>query len=130
MFQRYQCSSETNPQKRPQNRNQGENQSNMSIPRESRNDLIARDEHLARVFHANARYNPVFLFVAGIGFLAIYLMTYLGVFGQSAPQLLFIGILTILLAVSQIPLLSLAQRNRGIAANVLASISVGIFVFL
>lgn len=102
----------------------------MSIPRESRNDLIARDEHLARVFHANARYNPVFLFVAGIGFLAIYLMTYLGVFGQSAPQLAFIGILTILLAVSQIPLLSLAQRNRGIAVNVLAASSVGLFVIL
>ena len=102
----------------------------MSQPRESQIDLYAQNERLARAFYTNGRYNPHFLTITGIGFFAIYVLTLLGIFGQPAPQLIFVGLATSLLAVAQWPLLSLARRNRGVAANVLASIAVGIFTIL
>jgi len=106
----------------------------MNNHRESRNELNSRNEHLAKTFLASGRYNPAFLaiFLAaiGIGFFVIYLLTVLGVFGQPAPQLIFIGILTSLLAAAQIPILSLARRNRGITAYMLGSIAVGVFAIL
>lgn len=99
----------------------------MNLPRDSRSDLNAQNEHLARTFYVNGRYNTPFLIVTGIGFVAIYFLTYLGVFGQAAPQLIFVGLLTIILAGMEQLLLSLARRGRGIAVNMLATVTVGVF---
>jgi len=102
----------------------------MNNSRQSQNDLHADNERLARVFYANGRYNPQFLGVTGVGFIAIYLLTLFGIFGQPAPQLIYIGLLTCLLAVLQLLLLRLARRNHGIAANLWGSATVGIFAIL
>jgi len=102
----------------------------MNHPRESHSDLNIHNERLARSFYAYGRYNPVFLTVIGIGFFAIYFLTLLGVFGQAAPQLIFIGLFTILLAILEFTLLSVARSNRGIAANILGTIFVGGFAIL
>lgn len=102
----------------------------MNLLRDSRSDLSARDEYLARVFMANVRYGPLFLLVTGIGFAVIYLLTYLGIFGQDAPQLLFIGLLTALLAALQLLLLSLARRNHGIIVHLLGTGIVGVYAIL
>lgn len=102
----------------------------MKILRDSHSDLNAQNEQLARAFYANGRYNPLFLTVTGLGFLAIYLLTRLGIFGQEAPQLIYVGVLTLALAAVQIPLLSLARRNRGIIAYLLGSTALGTFTLL
>lgn len=102
----------------------------MNIFRNAHSDLNVQNEQLARSFYANGRYNPLFLTVSGFGFLTIYWLTRLGIFGQDAPQLIYVGGLTIALAVVQIPLLNLARRNRGIAAYLLGSLALGIFTIL
>jgi hypothetical protein len=99
----------------------------MNLLRDARSDLNAQNEHLARIFYANGRYNTPFLIVTGIGFIAIYFLTYLGIFGQTAPQLIYVGLLTITLAAMEQPLLSLARRGRGIAVNMFATATVGAF---
>lgn len=99
-------------------------QDNMNQYREAQN------EHLARAFYTNARYNPHFLSVTGIGFFAIFILSQLGIFGQPAPQLIFVGLITFLLAAAQFPFLALARKNRGIAAYIFSSIAVGIFGIL
>lgn len=99
----------------------------MNLLRGTRSDLNAQNEVLAKAFLANARHNPPFLIVTGIGFLAIYLLTFLGIFGQAAPQLIYVGLLTILLAIVQYLLLALARRHRGIAVNILGAIAFGIY---
>lgn len=99
-------------------------QDNMNQYREAQN------EHLARAFYTNARYNPHFLSVTGIGFFAIFILSQLGIFGQPAPQLIFVGLITFLLAAAQFPFLALARKNRGIAAYIFSSIAVGIFAIL
>src|SRR5215216_5059612 len=102
----------------------------MSQSRESQGDLYTLNERLARSFYTNARYNPHFLGVTGIGFFAIFILTQLGIFGQPAPQLIYIGTITSLLAALQFPFLALARRNRGIAAHLLSSIAISIFTIL
>ncbi len=102
----------------------------MNQLRESHSDLNIQNERLARAFYANARYNPLFLFVTGIGFFAIYVLTQLDIFGQPEPQLIYVGLLTSLLAALQFPLLALARRNRGIAANIAGAIAIGVFAIL
>lgn len=102
----------------------------MRILRDSHSDLNAQNEQLAKSFYANGRYNPLFLAVTGIGFLVIYLLTRLGIFGQEAPQLIYIGALTVALALVEIPLLSLARRKRGVAANLLGTVALGVFSIL
>ncbi len=99
----------------------------MNKSREARNNLNTQNEQLAKTFIANVRYGPLFLFVTGAGFIAVYLLTILGVFGQQAPQLLFIGLFTLLFGVFQFACLSLARQNRGIAALLLSSISAGLY---
>jgi GAF domain-containing protein/HAMP domain-containing protein len=99
----------------------------MNLLRDASSDLNAQNEHLARTFYANGRYNTPFLIVTGIGFIAIYFLTYLGIFGQAAPQLIYVGLLTITLAAMEQPLLSLARRGRGIAVNMFATAAVGAF---
>ena len=102
----------------------------MNTLRDSHSDLSTQNEQLARSFYANGRYNPLFLIVTGIGFLAIYLLTRLGVFGQEAPQLIYVAAITVALALIQFPLLSLARRNRGITAYLLGSAAIGVFTIL
>src|SRR5215208_1861291 len=100
----------------------------MNQSRESKSDINAINERLAKSFYANGRYNPHFLGVAGFGLLAIYILTQSGILGEPAPQLIAIGIVTILLAaVQEWPALWLARRRRGIAANFSGSIAVGIY---
>jgi GAF domain-containing protein/HAMP domain-containing protein len=102
----------------------------MSYLSKSQSDFYAQNERLARAFHNNGRYNPHFLGVTGIGFFAIYILTQLGIFGQPAPQLVYVGILTAILAALQYPLLSLARRNKGIAVYLLSALTIGIFAIL
>lgn len=99
--------------------------------REAQSDINATNERLAKAFLANGRYNPHFLGVAGFGFIAIYLLTRSGIFGEPAPQLLVIGVITVLLAiVEQWLALQFARRRKGLAANFAGAISVGIYCIL
>ena len=88
------------------------------------------DEKLAQAFYSNGRYNAVFLGITSVGFVVIYLLTNLKIFGEASPQLLYISGAILLLALSQIPLLSLARRQMGIATNFLATVFVAIFALL
>ncbi|MGZ9235367.1 MAG: hypothetical protein ACXW4E_07575, partial [Anaerolineales bacterium] len=83
-----------------------------SLPADT--DVI--NERLANTFYSSRRYNPIFLGVTGMGFIAIFLLTQFGILGDPAPQLLYIGSITLLFAITEIPALVLAQQNRGIAA--------------
>ncbi len=94
------------------------------------NDINAANEHLAQAFYSSRRYNPVLLALAGIGFMAIYLLTRFGILGAPAPQLLYIGGFTLLYAAAEIPMLALAQRKKGIAANLDATATGGLFAVL
>lgn len=111
-------------------RKRGVVQDNMSHSRESQSELHTQNERLARSFYTNGRYYPHFFGIAGLGFFVIYILTRFGIFGEPAPQLLYIGALTFILALCQIALLSLARRNRGIAANLLGMAAIGIFTVL
>src|SRR5690349_8825362 len=102
----------------------------MSHSRESEFELYTQNERLARAFYFNGRYNPHFLFLTGVGFLVVYGLTLLGVFGQPAPQLIAIAALTFIFAIVQFPLLDLARKNRGVTAHVVGSIATGIFAIL
>ncbi|HLO17871.1 MAG TPA: GAF domain-containing protein, partial [Anaerolineales bacterium] len=88
------------------------------------------NERLARTYYSNGRYIPLLLVGVGLGFIVIFLLAQLGALGEPAPQLLYIGGITILFAIAHIPLLALAQRNKGIAATLYDSALVGIFVIL
>ena len=100
----------------------------MHQSRESQSDINAINERLAKSFLANGRYNPHFLGVAGLGFIAIYLLTQSGIFGEPASQLLIIGVVTIILAVVEAwPVLWYARRRRGVAAYLSGAIAIGIF---
>lgn len=91
---------------------------------------ITQNERLARAFLASGRFIPHFLGVTGIGFLAIYILTRSGIFGQPSISLVYIGGITILLALVQISLLSLARRNRGIAASVWGAFATAAYAIL
>ena len=93
-------------------------------------DLNAVNERLARTFYSHERYTPIFLAVTGAGLIAIFLLTQFGILGESAPQLLYIGGLTLLFSIAELPLLALAQRNQGIAAYLLGSALIGTFAIL
>src|SRR4030095_4563761 len=93
-------------------------------------DIQLADEKLAQAFYSNGRYNAVFLGVTGVGFVVIYLLTSFNIFGETTPQLLYISGAIFLLAISQIPLLSLARRKQGIATNILATVFVTVFAIL
>jgi putative methionine-R-sulfoxide reductase with GAF domain/uncharacterized membrane protein len=102
----------------------------MKQPGKLQSDIDAANERLAQTFYSNGRYNPLLLAVAGIGFIAIFLLTRFGILGELAPQLLYIGGITLLFAVAEIPVLALAQQNKGIAANLYGSAITGIFAVL
>ena len=102
----------------------------MSQLGEPQSDLHTQNERLARIFYTNGRYYPHFFGITGLGFFVIYVLTWFGIYGAPAPQLLFIGVLTFALALIQIALLSLARRNQGVAANLLGTAAIGIFTIL
>lgn len=93
-------------------------------------DLDSVNERLAAKFYSNRRYNPVLFGAAGIGFIAIFLLSQFGILGEPAPQLLYVGGITLLLAVAEIFGLSLAQQNKGIAAGLYGSAVLGLFGIL
>ena len=93
-------------------------------------DTDAINERLANTFYTSRRYNPIFLGVTGLGFIAIFLLTQFGILGDPAPQLLYIGSITLLFAVTEIPALVMAQQNRGVAAIFLSSVISGVFAIL
>jgi len=93
-------------------------------------DIATINERLAKAYYLNARYYPILLLVAGIGIIAIYLLTQFGIFGDPAPQLINIGGSTIFFAIAESPILTFARRKNGIAANFLATVVVGIFAIL
>lgn len=93
-------------------------------------DTDILNERLASTFYSSRRYNPIFLAVTGMGFIAIFLLTQFGILGDPAAQLLYIGSTTLLFAVAEIPALALAQQNRGIAATLLGSAFAGLFAIL
>jgi GAF domain-containing protein/HAMP domain-containing protein len=102
----------------------------MNQPSKSQIDINTANARLAKTFYTNGRYNPVLLAVAGLGFIAISLLTQFGILGQPAPQLLYIGAITLLFAIAEIPVLALARQNRGVAAHFLGSVITGIFAIL
>lgn len=91
-------------------------------------DLV--NERLGQTFYSNRRYNPILFAVAGIGLVAIFLLTQFGILGAPAPQLLYIGGVTLLFALADIPLLALAKQNKGISALLYGSAVVGLFAIL
>jgi GAF domain-containing protein/HAMP domain-containing protein len=93
-------------------------------------DTDAVNERLANAFYSGRRYNPIFLAVTGLGFIAIFLLTRFGILGDLAIPLLYIGSITLLFAIAELPVLALAQQNRGIAAIFLSSAVSGIFAIL
>lgn len=93
-------------------------------------DMITLNERLASRFYASRRYNPIFLAVTGIGFIAIFLMTQFGILGDPAPQLLYVGSLTLLFAIAEIPVLALARQQQGLAATFAGSMIAGVFAIL
>jgi GAF domain-containing protein/HAMP domain-containing protein len=93
-------------------------------------DTTALDERLASKFYSSRRYNPIFLAVTGMGFIAIFLLTQFSVLGNPAPQLLYIGSITLLFALAEIPVLAIARNNHGVTATVLGSAIAGIFAVL
>jgi GAF domain-containing protein/HAMP domain-containing protein len=102
----------------------------MDQPSTLQSDTSTLNERLAHKFYSSRRYNPIFLAVTGIGFIAVFLLTQFGILGDPAPQLLYIGSITLLFAIAEIPILAFAQRNNGIVATFLGSAIAGIFAIL
>lgn len=93
-------------------------------------DISIVEERLASKFYSSRRYNPIFLAVTGVGFIAIFLLTQFGILGDPAPQLLYIGSLILMFAIAEIPVLAVARRNKGMAATLLGTALAGIFAIL
>ena len=102
----------------------------MNQPTTPTSDTRALDRRLASKFYSSRRYNPIFLAAAGLGLITIFLLTQFGILGDPVPPLLYIGSVTLLFAIAEIPLLALAQRNHGVAATFAGSAIAGIFAIL
>ena len=94
------------------------------------NQIYAADEHLAAELYGHARYVPLLLSVSGIGFIAIYALSLMGILGDPAPQLMYIGGITLLFALAGIPVLRLARQKKGISAHLYTCGIAGIFAVL
>lgn len=94
------------------------------------NDTTTLNKRLARKFFSSRRYNPIFLAVTGIGFITIHLLTQFSILGAPAPQLLYIGGITLVFSIAEIPMLALAQQNHGTIVVLLGSALAGIFAIL
>jgi hypothetical protein len=90
----------------------------------------AFNERLANKFYSSRRYNPIFLAVTGIGFIAIFLLTQFSILGNPAPQLFYIGSIILLFAIAEIPVLALARKKNGFVATFVGSAIAGIFAIL
>jgi hypothetical protein len=88
------------------------------------------DERLSSKFYSSRRYNPIFLAVTGMGFIAIFLLTQFRILGDPAPQLLYLGLITLLFAIAEIPLLALARQKSGVVVTFLGSVIAGVFAIL
>jgi len=102
---------------------------------ESLNDGAAMNERLADLLTKGGRHTPRFLFVSGIGIVAISILTWFGILDGPALLLFSLGAVLVLLAsVQGLVVRPLAQQKKGILAYVLSSIFVLIasvvFVFL
>jgi GAF domain-containing protein/HAMP domain-containing protein len=93
-------------------------------------DLDIVNERLAQKFYLNRRYNPILFGAAGIGFIAIFVLAQTGILGAPAPQLLYVGGITLLLAVAEMFGLSLAQQNKGILSGFYGTAVMGLFGIL
>lgn len=102
----------------------------MNQPITSTSDTRVLEQRLASKFYASRRYNPIFLAATGLGLIAIFLLTQFRILGDPVPQLLYIGSITLLFAIAEIPLLGLAQRKHGLAATFAGSAVAGIFAIL
>jgi GAF domain-containing protein/HAMP domain-containing protein len=90
-------------------------------------DFDSVDERLARKFYLNRRYNPILFAAAGIGFIAISLLAQFGILGEPAPQLLYVGGITLLLAIAELFGVTLAQQKKGLLAGLYGSVVMGLF---
>ena len=88
------------------------------------------NERLAQKFYSNRRYSPILFAAAGIGFIAISLLARVGVLGESAPQLLYVGGITLLLAIAEFLGLTLARQNKGILAGLYGAAVMALFGIL
>ena len=88
------------------------------------------NERLAQKFYSSSRYNPILFAAAGIGFIAISLLARAGILGEPAPQLMYVGGITLLLALAELFGLTLAQQNRGILAGLYSAAVLGLFGIL
>ena len=88
------------------------------------------DERLAATFYGRARYVPLLLLVSGIGFVAIYTLSLMGIFGEPAPQLIYIGVITLLFSLAEIPVLRLARQKKGVLAYLYTCVLAGMFAVL
>src|SRR5215207_35294 len=131
MYQRSLSSldSRTNRMPNPNNARSA-TQSNMNQSSRPYTDLDTMNERLARTFYSNGRYTPLFLAVTGVGLIAFFFLTQFGILGDPAPQLFYIGGVTLLFSIAEIPVLALAQRNKGIAAYLYGSAIIGTFAIL
>jgi len=98
---------------------------------EIQRDTNAVNEHLADAFYKSGRYNPVFLLIAGIGVFVIFILTQYGIFGDPAPQLLFVSAAIFFLAFTLwLVLVTLVRRKKGIAAYFLGTLLVAVFAIV
>ncbi len=100
-----------------------------SNPNQNNGVQNTKDKYM-RVFYGNIRYTPLFLGVAGIGFVVIYLLTQYNVLGTPSPQLLYISGALILTAILQIPIVRFAETHSGTTASILYSLSLSLLAFL
>ena len=75
----------------------------------------------------NSLYAAIAFGVSGTGFIGIHFLARYVFFGPPSPQILYLGISIILLALLQAPVLLLGRRGRGIAASLLSSLFISIF---
>lgn len=98
---------------------------------ETQHDTNAVNERLASAFYKSGRYNPAFLFVAGIGVFVISVLTKYGILGDPVPILTSIGTAILIFAFTQwLVLVLLARRNKGIAAYFLGTLFTAVFAVI
>ena len=94
-------------------------------------DMNTVNERLAQAFYSSRRYNPLLIAVAGIGFIAIFLLTRIAHSWRSQLLNCCISVYShCYLRSAEIPMLALAQQNKGIAANLYATAIGGLFAIL
>lgn len=86
------------------------------------------NEQLAERYLNGGRYNPVFLLIAGLGVLTIFLLTQNGILGDPTPGLIVVSLAIIGFAGAQWAILELlARREKGTAAYFASTFVTAIF---